>query len=107
MSHNGRWLTGHSEDRRHPPSVSGSHEQQIVHLHPIRADRLRAMVLRLSHHQHACLVRLLECELTGAWRAALGAGADPEELRANLARRQRLIEASMDTRPDARADGSP
>ena len=63
------------------------------------------MVLRLSHHQHARLVRLLECELTGAWRAALGAGADPEDLRANLARRQRLIEAGIEPRPDA--DGRP
>jgi hypothetical protein len=65
------------------------------------------MVLKLSHHQHACLVRLLECELTGAWRAALGAGADPENLRASLARRQRLIEASIHPQPDTEADGRP
>jgi hypothetical protein len=63
------------------------------------------MVLRLSHDQHVRLVRLLECELTGAWRAALGAGADPQALRAILARRRRLIEASSARRPDDQADG--
>lgn len=56
------------------------------------------MVLRLSHDQQVLLVRLLECELTGAWEAALGAGADPQALHATLARRRRLIEASAANR---------
>jgi hypothetical protein len=60
------------------------------------------MVLRLSRHQHVRLVRLLECELTGLWRAALDAGADPEALRADLARRQQLIEATISRAPDER-----